>query len=74
MPPGLLAINRDAGIFRFLEDGDADDEHNTVHFTVYRDGSIDIQAVDMSGVTIEALEYITELARARRRAAFNETA
>lgn len=73
LPPDLTAISRDAGIFRYEGPGDSRDEPATVDFTVYGDGTIDIQTVyGMTEVSIEALEYITSLARAKRKAAFDE--
>lgn len=72
LPAGLTPINVDAGVYRFEEAGSSRDANDTIHFTVYGDGSIDIQSVEMVGITIEALEYITSLARANRKAAFNE--
>ena len=72
LPAGLTPINTDAGVYRFEETGSSRDDNDTVHFTVYGDGSIDIQSVEMVGVTIEALEWIVTLAKRNRKEAFNE--
>lgn len=55
------------------EEGGSRGENDTLRLVIHGDGTIDIHATDMADISVDALEYIAALARARRKAAFDET-